>query len=104
MECAQSLGMKTLRDGGSTDQERLIFLFRRCVSRAPSEHEQAALLRLLQKETESFSNPDAKPWDLVTFDATQANMLPNTATPAQAAAWIAVARVALNLDETITRE
>jgi hypothetical protein len=30
--------------------------------------------------------------------------LPHTATPAQAAAWTAVARVLLNLDETLTKE
>ena len=30
--------------------------------------------------------------------------MPNNATPAQLAAWTAVSRVLLNLDETITKE
>ena len=44
------------------------------------------------------------PWELATADAEHPPELPAGATPAQLAAWTAVSRVLLNLDETITKE
>ena len=48
--------------------------------------------------------PDAKPWELAADDPAKPPQLPDGATPAQLAAWTAVSRVLLNLDETITKE
>jgi len=104
LECARALALKTLTDGGKTDAERLAYAFRRCTARTPDERESAALLALLTKQTERFSQPDAKPWDLAANDPTSPPALPDGITPAQAAAWTAVSRVILNLDETITKE
>ena len=56
------------------------------------------------KQNERFSQPDAKPWDLAASDPANPPALPDGITPAQAAAWTAVGRVLLNLDETITKE
>jgi hypothetical protein len=84
--------------------ERLTYAFRRCVSRAPADAEQKALLALLAKERERFDKPNAKPWELAAADPKHPPKLPEGATPAQAAAWTVVARVLLNLDETITKE
>ncbi len=104
LECARSLAMKTLAEGGATDAERLAYAFRRCTARTPDEQESTALLALLAKQTERFSQPDAKPWDLAANDPSNPPKLPEGVTPAQAAAWTAVSRVLLNLDETITKE
>jgi hypothetical protein len=104
LECARALAIKTLTDGGTTDAERLTYAFRRCTTRAPDEQESTALLALLAKQTERFSQPDAKPWDLAANDPADPPNLPDGVTPAQAAAWTAVSRVILNLDETITKE
>jgi mono/diheme cytochrome c family protein len=104
LECARALAMKTLTDGGQSDAERLTYAFRRCVSRPPSEAESKLLLELLSKETAKFSAPDAVPWDLAAIDPASPPLLPDGITPPQAAAWTAVARVLLNLDETITKE
>ena len=104
LECARALALKTLSEGGATDDERLIYAFRRCVSRPPSEPESKLLLELLAKETAKFSVESAKPWDLAASDPANPPPLPEGATPPQAAAWTAVARVLLNLDETITKE
>jgi hypothetical protein len=104
LEAARALALKTLRDGGSTDIERLAYAFRRATARVPDETESAALLSLLAKQTERFSQPDAKPWDLAANDPANPPSLPEGITPAQAAAWTAVSRVILNLDETITKE
>jgi hypothetical protein len=104
MECSRSLALKTLHGGGSTDADRLTFAFRRCVARSPSEKEAAVLLDMLEKETRKFSAADAKPWELAADDPFIPPQLPPGIVPAQAAAWTAVARVLLNLDETITKE
>jgi hypothetical protein len=104
VECAQGLALKTLHDGGNTDKERIVYAFRRCVSRQPTKDETNVLLGLLQKEQERFAQPDAKPWDAAARDPAKPPVLPEGTTPAQAAAWTVVSRVLLNLDETITKE
>jgi mono/diheme cytochrome c family protein len=104
LECARALALKTLSEGGTSDAQRLVYAFRRCVSRPPSPAESRILLDLLAKESAKFSAADARPWDLAADDPANPPPLPAGVTPPQAAAWTAVARVLLNLDETITKE
>jgi hypothetical protein len=104
MDCARGLALKTLGDGGKTDSERIVYAFRRCVARAPAAEEITELLKLLTKQQERFGKAGAKPWELAAADPTHPPALPKDVTPAQAAAWTVVARVLLNLDETITKE
>jgi hypothetical protein len=104
LECARALGLKTLREGGASDEERMTYAFRRCLARTPAKAEVQELLTLLHKEQARFAGPDAKPWELAAADPKQPPSLPKGATPAQAAAWTVAARVLLNLDETITKE
>ena len=47
LECARALALRTLREGGSTDADRLTYAFRRCLARPPTEAETATLLDLL---------------------------------------------------------
>ncbi|MGV3719608.1 MAG: DUF1549 and DUF1553 domain-containing protein [Actinomycetota bacterium] len=94
MECAQALALKTLREGGATDAERLTFAFRRCVSRKPTGQELAVLSELLIKQQTSPA-PSTLAADV---------RLPAGVTPGQLRAWTVVSRVLLNLDETITKE
>jgi hypothetical protein len=104
VECAQALGLRTLRDGGRTDEERLVYAFRRCLARPPSPAEKGELLGLLQRERRHFTQPGAKPMDLASADPAHPPQLPDGATAADLAAWTVVSRVLLNLDETITKE
>ncbi|HTI50920.1 MAG TPA: DUF1553 domain-containing protein, partial [Planctomycetaceae bacterium] len=104
LECARALGQKTLREGGATDADRIVYAFRRCLARKPSEKEVAALMKLLERQTLRFGDGKENPWDLAAADPKQPPTLPASATPAQLAAWTAVSRVLLNLDETITKE
>jgi len=104
LECARNLALLTLKEGGTDDATRLTWSFRRCVSRPPSDHERNVLLKLLAQQTTKFSAADAKPWELAANDPAKPPTLPANATPAQAAAWTAVSRVLLNLDETVTKD
>jgi hypothetical protein len=101
MECAQALGLKALKEGGKSDGERLEYAFRRCLARKPTAGESAELLSLLEKQRRRFGQPGAKPMDLAAADASKP---PEGVKPADLAAWTVVARVLLNLDETITKE
>jgi hypothetical protein len=103
LECARALGLAALRDAGLTDSERLAYAFRRCVSRPPAASESAVLLDLLARELRHFQKPGAEPWSIAADDSSRSPALPRDTTPAQLAAWTAVARVLLNLDETITK-
>jgi hypothetical protein len=79
VECAQALGKRVLAEGGSTDAEKVRYAFRLVVARPPTDKEVAILTDVLAKESAR-----------------------EKATPQTA--WTAVARVLLNLDETITKE
>jgi hypothetical protein len=104
LDCARALALRTLSDGGGTDAERVVYAFRRCVTRTPTDEEKAEVLKLLSKQRERFARPDAKPWELAANDPAHPPQLPKGVTPAQAAAWTVVSRALLNLDETITKE
>ena len=96
--------LRTLQEGGSTDTQRLNYAVRRCLSRPPTGAESEELLGLLSKEGLRFSDPKINPWTLAANKVDQPPALPKGTTPAQLAAWTAVSRVLLNLDETITKE
>src|SRR5262249_20723048 len=104
MDCARELALRTVREGGHSDAERLGYAFRRCLARKPSERESASLLALLERESRQFGETGSNPWHLAAADPGHPPVLPHGATPRHLAAWTAVSRVLLNLDETITKE
>jgi hypothetical protein len=99
VECARGLAGRVLREAGS-DDARLERAFRLCVGRRPETAETQVLANMLAKQRKRFTGPEVKPEELLSGFAD----LPGGAAPAEAAAWVAVARVLLNLDETMTRE
>ena len=104
LEAAQALALKTLREGGGSDGERLTYAFRRCLTRVPNQAEKGELLELLTRQRARLAQGWVNPWDIAGFDQELRADLPGDATPVQLAAWTTVARVLLNLDETITKE
>jgi hypothetical protein len=97
VESARALAAKTLREGGATDEQRLVFAMRRCVARKPESAEITELMALLKREEQGIGLKQAH--EMVGEQA-----IPKGATELQLAAWTAVSRVLLNLDETITKE
>jgi hypothetical protein len=104
LDCARALAWTTVRDGGDTDAKKLAYAFRRCLARAPSEKESTTLLALLDRQTKHFADGKANPWDLAAEKPDAPPKLPEGTPPARLAAWTAVSRVLLNLDETISKE
>ena len=104
LEAAQALGRRLLKDGGDSDAKRIDYAFRLVVSRPASSDEVKALSTYIAKQTARFAEPKADPWSLAFSKPDEYKLLPNDATPAQLAAWVALSRVMLNLDETVTKE
>jgi hypothetical protein len=100
IEAARHLALKTLREGGSTDADRLTYAFRRCVARKPTDAEAHELLGFLEKQTIRLRDGWLDTWSLTG----EPPKLPEGATPVQLGAWTALSRVLLNLDETITKD
>jgi hypothetical protein len=105
LEAARSLAIVMLAEGGSTDGDRLTQGFKRCVGRAPSASELDVLTHLLEKQTRRLEEGWLNAWEIATGQAAERpRSLPVGATPTQAAAFTLVARVLLNLDETLTKQ
>ena len=104
MDCARGLAWRTLVQASENDADRVQFAFQRCVGRSPTDRESRILLALLNKELERFARGESDAWELAQADPASPPELPRGTSVARLAAWTVVARVLLNLDETITRE
>lgn len=104
VECARALALRVLREGGTSDEQRVDRLYMLCLSRTPSPDEKAELLSLLKKQQERIQAGELDPLVVATGKKDGGMQLPEGVTPAQAAAFTVLSRVVLNLDETITRE
>lgn len=103
VECARALALRTL-SAGPSDAERVTFAFRSCVGRAPSEAECQALVGLVARQQQRIAEGWTDAREIATGKHELPEKLPLGATPAQWAAYTVVARVILNLDETITKQ
>jgi hypothetical protein len=97
VESAQALARRVIREGGKSDPDRISYAFQLCAARKPTADEQQELLSFLDEQRTRFSEGWLEPKKL-------AEEVPAGSTPTQVAAWTAVSRVLLNLDETITKE
>jgi hypothetical protein len=104
LEAARALAVKTVKEGGVSNIQRLEFAFRRVLARKPSPQETRELLGLLARQQERFVAGELNPWNFATNEPDKPFVLPKGVTMEQLAAWTAVTRVLLNLDEAITKE
>ena len=74
------------------------------MARQPTRAEISRLLAFLSEQRHRLADGWVSPWDLAGYDLTERPRLPDGTTPVQLAAWTAVSRVLLNLDETISKE
>jgi hypothetical protein len=104
VECARALGKRALAKGGKTDADRLTYAFRLCVARKPSADELKVLTGLLDKHRKRFESGEADAIEVATGEKKSKTKPPAGSTMSDWAAYALVARVLLNLDETITKE
>ncbi len=103
VEAAQALALRILREGGATDAERADYAYRLCTARPIRDNERATLATLLSDTRQRLAEGWLNPREIATGEAAKLPALPPGATPQDAAAWTIVARVLLNLDETLTK-
>ncbi len=101
-EISQGFAERLIQEGGNTDETRIEMGFRLCLARKPSAHEVSVLKSFLNKQRTLYTDIDTKTLTLVA-QRTNGPVVPESDRSEQAA-WTMLARVLLNLDETITRE
>jgi len=99
LEAARGLGLRAIREGGSSFEERSAFAFRACLAREPTEAESAILARVYDRQLARFRSDPAAAEAFLKVGETPR---PTDVDPAELAAWTALGNVLLNLDETIT--
>ena len=101
VEAAQALALRVWKEGGVSEREKLTFAFRLCTGRKPDAVELPQLVALLREQQAYFKGRTAA---AVYVSASDLNNLPENVDLHQIAPWAMVARILLNLDETITKE
>lgn len=97
VEIAQALAARVLHEEATTN-ERLTRMFRLCFARVPREREAEVLTHFYKSQQKRYqANPKLA-------NRAISSSMPERVPQPEAAAWVAVARVLLNLDEFITRE
>ncbi|NBV24479.1 MAG: DUF1553 domain-containing protein [Proteobacteria bacterium] len=93
LEAAQALGKQLAAQTGSVES-RVETLFRRCLTRPPSADERALLVKFYETQRARFAKGELKAADFAGKGEGDAN---------DRAAWTALARALLNLDEMIAK-
>jgi hypothetical protein len=94
MECARALGRSLAAQDGSVE-ERVTWLFRRCLTRPPTDSEAGALAKFYRTQKLRFGGKELDAAKVAGPGAGDAN---------ERAAWTATARAVLNLDEFVMKE
>jgi hypothetical protein len=98
VECAQGLAQRVISERSGPAQERIRYAFRLCLARNPSPPELAVLYNLFQQLLDSSKAYPDKAVQLL------GGWKPVGMDRSEAAAWIALTRTLLNLDEFITKQ
>lgn len=97
-EAAQAMSRRLLSESLKSDDERIARAIQLCIARPPSDRELNALKKLLA-ESRAFYSAHAEEAKLSVGKYEVKGIAPK-----EIAAWIATARIILNMDEFITRE
>ena len=100
VEAARAFAARITMQEYESDADRLEWAFRQCVSRVPDELETRTLLRFLDEERTTFRKSEHSVEPLLRTGQSPVEL---TDASIDHAAWTSVARVLLNLSETITR-
>lgn len=99
-EAARALGERLLTDGGTTPDERIVFAYRLVLARRPQPDELAIVRAALEKhQLKMQQHPEAAKQLIRVGESVPGSQWPET----ELAAYVLVANLLLNLDETVTR-
>lgn len=100
VEAARVLATRMIREAGATTEQRIHWVFRRAVVRAPTENETETLSKLYGQQLKRYKSDVESAKKLIAVGETP---VPKDIAASELAAWTSVARAILNLHETITR-
>ncbi|QDT98593.1 DUF1553 domain-containing protein [Gimesia aquarii] len=101
VEAARHLAERLLKEGGSTNDEKISYVFLLATAREPRSSEREVLLNVYQESLKQYQkNPKAAEELLSMGESPRDKKLDVI----QVAAWTVVGNMILNLDETLTRE
>jgi hypothetical protein len=103
VEAAQALALRILREGGATDAQRADFAYRLCTARQIRPQERLPLERLIRETRTRLAEGWLNAKEIATGRLTEMPALPPGANPQDAAVWTVVARILLNLDDTVSK-
>jgi len=103
VEAARALALRVLKEATTNDPARAEYAFLLCTSRPPTDAERSEVLALLKSQRQRLADGWLNPREVTTGDPVKLPELPGATTPQDAAAWTLVARVLLNLDETLSK-
>ena len=103
VEAARAFGLRILREGGHDDAQRAAHAFFLCTARKPTDEERDTILGLLKTQRKRLADGWLNIREVATGDPAKLPEIPSDTTPQDAAAWTLVARILLNLDETISK-
>ncbi len=101
VEAARAFAERILAHGGASTDERITFAFRTATARKPAAAEAKVLRETYEQQLVAFrKNPEAAAKSLKVGESPRNEKFD----AAEHAAWMAVARTILNLDEVITKD
>ncbi|APZ95158.1 PSD1 and planctomycete cytochrome C domain-containing protein [Fuerstiella marisgermanici] len=103
VECARAMASRVLQEGGDTDDERLQYAHRLCVSRAATPEELKVLAGLLDQQRNRIEADEINVEVLIGASPGLYKLFAGHSAD-EFALWIVVCRAILNVDETITKQ
>jgi cytochrome c553 len=100
LEAARVFAQRILAEGGKDDASRVDFAFRACLGRSPSKAERERLAGFVDQQWKGYRN-DRKAAEALVAVGTAPR--PADLDPRRLAAWMMLANVLFNLDESLTK-
>jgi hypothetical protein len=100
LEAARVFAQRIMLEAGPDADQRIDFAFRSCVTRLPTALERHRLLSLYQQQLQGFQADSVAAEKFLEVGSAAR---PATLDSKELAAWMVVANVLLNLDETLTK-
>ena len=100
VESARALAVRVIQEGGSTDRDRVAWLYSHVLSRNPDDPEREVFQELVRVHRGHY---DKNPQEADRLLVIGNYRVPSNLNRMEVAAWISACRVMLNLNETIMR-